>query len=139
MDKEKQPGINFDSIILAEEKFWRNPVLPQELDIKIDFKAKKSIDKDNQKGIIELDTFLSLQDSEKVDKVRLELKYVGIFSIIESEKNMDLEHFLEHNAPALLLPYIREQITSITAKAGILPVILPPLNILAMIKENEKK
>ncbi|NQV18821.1 MAG: protein-export chaperone SecB [Armatimonadetes bacterium] len=137
MDKKKQPGISFDSIILAKEKFWRNPSLPKELNINLDFKVKRSIE--NEKGIIELDTFLSLQDSEKVKHVKLELKYVGLFSIIESEKNMELEHFLENNAPALLVPYIREQISSITSKAGILPVILPPLNILAIIKEKEKK
>ncbi len=137
MDKEKQPGISFDSIILAKEKFWRNPSLPKELNINIDFNVKRSTE--NEKGIIELDTLLSLQDSEKVEHVKLELKYIGLFSIIESEKNMELEHFLEHNAPAFLVPYIREQISSITSKAGILPVILPPLNILAIIQDKEKK
>lgn len=137
MDKEKQPGISFDSIVLAKEKFWRNPSLPKELNINLDFKVKRSID--DKKGIIELDTFLSLQDSEKVEHVKLELKYIGLFSIIESEKNMELEHFLEHNAPAFLVPYIREHISSITSKAGILPVILPPINILAIIKDKEKK
>lgn len=137
MDKEKQPGISFDSIILAKEKFWRNPSLPKELNINLDFNVKRSID--DKKGIIELDTFLSLQDSEKVQHVKLELKYIGLFSIIESEKNMELKHFLEHNAPALLIPYIREQISSITSKAGILPIIIPPLNIIAMLKDKEKK
>ena len=137
MDKEKQPGISFDSIILAKEKFWRNPSLPKELNINLDFNVKRSID--DKKGIIELDTFLSLQDSEKVQHVKLELKYIGLFSIIESEKNMEFKHFLEHNAPALLIPYIREQISSITSKAGLLPIIIPPLNILAMLKDKEKK
>ena len=143
MDKKKQPGISFNAIILVEEKFWRKPFLPEKLNIDVEFKSKRTIDKsNNEKGIIEIETFLTLVDSDKEAFVRLETKFVGQFSVIESEQNMEIEHFLKHNAPALIFPYIREHISSVTSRAGISPVILPPMNIVAILnrkRENQLK
>ncbi len=47
--------------------------------------------------------------------------------------------FLYINAPAILFPYIRAYITSITSLSGFSPIILPTLNLIALkekIKEN---
>jgi preprotein translocase subunit SecB len=45
---------------------------------------------------------------------------------------MDLADFSRLNAPALIFPYVRETIASTSLKAGIPPVIIPPINLNAV-------
>lgn len=37
-----------------------------------------------------------------------------------------------------MFPYIREHISTVTQKAGIKPVLLAPINVLAMLRETEE-
>ena len=39
------------------------------------------------------------------------------------------------HSPALMFPYIREHISAVTQKAGVKPVLLAPVNVLAMLKD----
>ncbi len=65
-----------------------------------------------------------------------EITYIGVFSCLEGSENMSLEDFLANNAPALLMPYIRESLSGLSVKAGLPPVNLPPINIVAMLEKN---
>ncbi|WP_083599506.1 protein-export chaperone SecB [Caloranaerobacter azorensis] len=38
----------------------------------------------------------------------------------------------------MLFPYLRSLITTITANAGVKPIILPPININALLEEKER-
>lgn len=132
MDKTKQPGINFDGIILVEEDFWRDYLVPEELAIDLDFSTNNSLEKD--RAIVEVITNLKLIEDKEVF-IRLDFKFVGFFSIREGNSNMSMESFISNNALALMFPYIREHVMSVTSKSGIKPVILPPINLNAMINE----
>jgi preprotein translocase subunit SecB len=140
MDKNKQPGISFDNIILVKESFYRDVIVPK--DSKAYFNVKHNWDKkDDKKCVSELITSLMLKSDEK-EVLKLESTFVGIFSIIDDSENMSIEEYIKGHSPALMLPYIREHISSITQKAGVKPVLLPPINILALINEsmdNEEK
>lgn len=97
--------------------------------------------KDDKKCVSELITSLVLKSDEK-EVLKLESTFVGTFSIINDSENMSIEEYTKGYSPALMLPYIREHISSITQKAGVKPVLLPPINILALINEpkaNEEK
>jgi preprotein translocase subunit SecB len=133
MDKTKQPGIRFDGIILSNINFNRKPDIPNGLEIKVNFIAEKNIDDKN--GTIKITTALKMEKNTEL-YADLEMEHVGLFST-DSTENMAMEEFLECNGPALMFPYIRECVTDITCKAGMNPVILPPMNIVAMLKENE--
>ena len=135
MDKFKQPGIKFENVILSSEKFWRKPEIPENLNINLEFKLNKSINPNTKKGIVELECILQLEDSSKNIYVLINPIFIGIFSESET-KNMDLDTFINKHAPALLIPYIREHITNISSKAGITPIILPPINIIAFIAKD---
>lgn len=63
---------------------------------------------------------------------------MGIFSSIEGKENMNLKQFAEINAPALMLPYIRELVTTTTVRAGLRPISFPPINVIALLKEKSK-
>lgn len=135
MNKNQQPGIAFDAILLAKMNFERKPYLKEDLEIEVNFTAKRS--NDGKKGSVEIKTDLQLKKEDETF-VKLTLVHVGVFSVTNTP-NMPLEQFLEFNAPALIFPYIRKEISSITCSAGLAPVVLPPMNIIAMIKQSEAK
>lgn len=132
MDKSKQPGINVDAVILKEINFNRNTNM-NDTGLNISLDSGSNISDDRKKLIYELACKLT----DKSESFHLNCTMVGVFSIDESKGNMDFQQFSENHAPAILFPYLRETITSITTKAGLAPVILPPLNILALINKNE--
>ncbi len=133
MDKLKQPGIKFNDIILSEIKFNRKPQKVEQPQIKITFEQKNNLFNDNKNLNVEL----LCEITEQNKSFYLRCGMVGIFSIIEDKLNMSLEDFSKINAPALMFPYMREIISSITLKSGT-PVILSPMNIVALMKNTPK-
>jgi len=131
MDKDKQPGIRFDSIMLVKEEFFRDPNVPEEATP--DFNIGIGWANQDNSYNVEINTTLKLIYEGK-EALKLESTFVGIFSIIESNENMDMEDFIKHNSAAIMFPYIREHISSITQKSGVKPVLLPPINVVALLK-----
>lgn len=138
MNEDKQPGISFDGIILTKEEFWRDYHIPKQLKIDLDIQMNYS-SISNERYSTELITELkgiSVENNKEV--LKLKNVFVGFFSVIENEKNMDIKRFIENYSPALMFPYIREHIATITQKAGVKPILLPPINIQALIKNKNE-
>ncbi len=129
MDKDKQPGINYDGIILVEEKFWRDYEVPDGSEIKFDINVSKN--NIGREYNVEIESILKLIYEDK-EVLSIESTFVGFFSVIEGKENMDIESFIKYNAVSFMIPYIREHISSITMKSGINPILLPPMNIYAL-------
>ena len=51
------------------------------------------------------------------------------------QENMSI---LERNAIAILFPYIRSYISTITTQPGMAPILLPAMNIVAMLNDQKK-
>ncbi len=62
----------------------------------------------------------------------------GLFEL-HGEKSEFFRSFCYINAPALIYPYIRETVFSLTGKAGIQPINLPPFNFVAFGKNTMEK
>ncbi|HAV92719.1 TPA: hypothetical protein DCW38_06015 [candidate division WOR-3 bacterium] len=60
---------------------------------------------------------------------------IGLFSTDSANPNLDLEDFSKNNAPAIIFPYIREFVSNISSRTGLQPIILPPMNIIKMMKK----
>lgn len=58
----------------------------------------------------------------------------GVF--ITEQENNDL---LEKNTIAIMFPYIRSYISSITTQPGMTPIVLPAINIVALINDQNKE
>lgn len=134
MDTNKQPGILFDSVVLKEISFSRQDKLSQNAELKVDFDYKVLLSQDKKQVICELSCVVI----EKNNMFNIKCKMYGLFSVDDNNKNMDIQEFAEKNAPAHIFPFIRETIATTSAKAGIPPVILPPANIAAIIKNKAK-
>jgi len=135
MDNSKQPGIRCDNILLAESEFRRIPALPNDLEFKLNINIQNSISNDNRRLVCEITVVMNSEN----DPVYMKVKFVGIFSVTD-DGNMEIKQFAETNAPAILFPYIREEIHGRMLKAG-LPkaVILPPLNLIALVKKTNSE
>ena len=69
--------------------------------------------------------------SDEEEKVFVNVK--AVFST--RQENMDI---LEKNTIAIMFPYIRSYISSITTQPGMSPIVLPAMNIVAMVNDQKK-
>lgn len=136
MDKAKQPGIKFNGIILVEEEFWRDYDVPE--DSAVHFNLEAGSNKTPSDYNVEVSSTLVLIKEDK-EVLTLRSKFVGFFSIIEEQENMDIEEYIKNNSVALMFPYIREHISAVTIKSGVNPIFLPPINVVALFKKEANK
>lgn len=138
MDINKQPGIEFNGIILVRESFWRDKNLKENIkfDIEFDFNIAKTPDS--------IDFNLSmttkckgLNENDEKEVIKLEVEFVGLFQYISGQENMNSDDFIKNSAPAIMFPYIREHISMITQKAGITPFYLAPINFIALLRNTD--
>ena len=73
---------------------------------------------------------------EREDEYTAEVQVTGYCSI--DENNKDKEVILKKNVVAILFPYVRSELTLITAQPEMTPIVLPAVNINAMIDKLEK-
>lgn len=69
----------------------------------------------------------------KDDEYNIMVKASGYFKI-SSEAD---EELIRNNAVAIIMPYIRSEISLLTAQPGMEPIVLPPMNIVEMLKSAE--
>jgi|GEM_PF-364227 preprotein translocase subunit SecB len=141
MNKKEQPGIIVKSIHQHKCRFERKQGGRGAFTSNFTFRYGFRI-LDDGNGMAELTlSAKGISNDSKIDVYDSEITYIGIFGSLEGSENMSLEEFLANNAAALLMPYIRESISSFSAKAGLPVVYLPPINIVALMKQQaiEKK
>ena len=70
----------------------------------------------------------------KKDEYNFVVRASGYFQISEAVEDSNI--LIQQNAIAIVFPYIRSQISLLTAQPEVDPVILPPMNIAQMVKES---
>ncbi len=125
------------NIVLVESSFKRA--------IHIDFSnknLKNNIDIDIQNSINEniLGVSLTLKFNTSIEKeivISSEIKMAGNFEFTKNT-NISLDDFGNINAPAIIFPFIREHLSNTSMKAGIQPILLPPINFVDLAKKKKK-
>ena len=137
MDATKHPNIVTETVVLTESEFKRYPQVDKNVSLNCEFSYRKELinDKNGQAFL----TACITGANKANDEIAFEISctFAGKYRI-DKEPNMEMQKFLDEYAPAHLFPYIREYINSISMRAGIPPVILPPLNILVLLKLDKK-
>ncbi|EOU1151353.1 protein-export chaperone SecB [Clostridium perfringens] len=133
MNEQKQPGIKFYGIFIIEESFSRKPNVP--LDAEEDLEMSSELSVQGKDATVMVETIFKLEHNDE-EVFRLQCKHIGKFSVDTDNENMELQTFIENNSVAIMFPYIREHITSVTQKAGIQPIVLPPINIRALLNNK---
>lgn len=71
---------------------------------------------------------------EKREEYSFEIQVSGFFSF---EGNAE-DSIIQQNAVAIVMPYIRSEVSLLTAQPGVEPVVIPPLNIAEMMSDNKR-
>lgn len=123
-----------DKIIVSEMSFKRSN---EEID-----SNELSINLENQISRIEASNNykvdLTVIIEEKIKKsFDLKLSISGFFSFKVDDLEDEIKQLLlKKNTLSILFPYLRAQISLITSQPGMEPIVLPPININALV-ENE--
>jgi len=97
------------------------------IDKKLDIEIKRTnIDGQND-NIYKLLFEIIITDKNK--SLNINLKIEGHFEFDKDVNDEALDSFININAPAILFPYVRAYISTLTALSGITPIILPTINL----------
>ncbi len=102
-------------------------------EISLNVELNATVNKKDEADNSQLEIVVDMKDKD--DKFSLRLKIVGLFEADESVEQIQLNKFIAMNAPAILFPYVRAFISSLTAQAGIQPIIIPTINLYEMGQE----
>lgn len=120
-------GFRINSLILLESNFSRVPVLTLNEEIIPNVNIDISVNVNNENVIVKVTVAYSLEHNG-IEEVHIKISMGGSFQRIGETQIEDLKRFGEVNGAAIIFPYIREHLTSLSAKAGLGLIILPPMN-----------
>ena len=137
MDKNNmESGFRINNLLLLESNFKRinnvqfdNKDVPQ-LNINTEVGVQGKI-------ISVVETVTLTQTRDNNEQFSFMIKMAGVFECIGKSELTNYEEFGKVNGAAIIFPYIREHITNLSVKAGLGPIILPPVNFLATIRKNK--
>lgn len=136
MEEVKKSAFRFKRFVVTEFNIKREPVEQGDVDFTVDPSA--IIDGANK--LFELKLIVSVID--KSGSFTINLVAIGYFEFDEEKSVEILSNYFYVNAPALIFPYIRAYISSVTALSGLRAVNLPVLNLTGLkdeLKANIKE
>ena len=113
-------------LIIVESSFSRSEKDIQNAVLKIEIEKDIQKQPENQYEIT-----LAVRLKEKNDQINVYVKSKAHFTTQQENT-----HLIKKNTIAIMFPYIRSHISTITSQPGMMPIVLPPINIAAMLKDN---
>lgn len=90
----------------------------------------------NTKVKVTIDTTIA----NSTETIKLDLQTIGIFQIDKNDiDEATYDQLIKANTVAIIFPFIRSQVSLLTTQPGMMPVIIPPININALISEQNYK
>ena len=134
---------NIVNIILLESYFKREPLIDFNVEITNTINLEKDISlndtPNNPEGVatILVNLIMELQgiQNESLKVYECKVKISGIFEK-SGESDLNQEMFANINAPAIIYPFVREQIANLALKAGIGSIFIPPVNFFKIDKKD---
>lgn len=133
MEEEKkniESGFRIHNILLIESNFSRietvafnNPEIMQNVNID----AAVNVNPENNMISVKQTLHYS-QEFNGIEQVTATISMIGVFEKY-GDSPLDLEQFGHVNGAAIVYPYIREHLSSLSAKAGLGLIFLSPVNL----------
>jgi preprotein translocase subunit SecB len=137
-----------DDILLIKTSFERESILEFEdkFELNTDVNISHGVTAENIL-IVNFEYTLKLElktDNNLLPQFQYSSTHVAQFELEEGSKDEEdfenkLERFANINAAAMIFPFIRENAATISAKAGMSPIMIPVTNFVKMYEENKKK
>ena len=125
-----------ESINLIESFFKREPEISYESDefsSNIDIKSGYNIEDNKLLVMLEIEFYAGIPEKKQII---ISVKMLGVFKKLNTE-GISIDKFAKINAPAIIFPFIREHIATLSLKAGIYPILLPPINFVKLGEEKQ--
>lgn len=139
MEHKYKSVLQFEKYIVKEIYYRANESYiahNKGISLDFDFDAQSNFSEDSKKMEVELRANVFHNAVQKNYPFEMSVSIKGFFSIETGDREL---HSFESNAIAILFPFIRAIVSTYTANANIVPVILPPMNINAYLKEKNSK
>ena len=138
MSNEQLSGYTTISVLLLKSDFYRER--------QIDFKKKieSQVDVLIEVGLATetqiVSTVIFKYDAliEEAVVFSAEISFSGTFEKI-GEPSIPPDKFAELNGPAIIFPFIREHLATLSMKSGFNTIFLPPINIVALANARAQK
>ncbi len=128
--------IKLKNISLIESSFKRefkidfeNPEAESFIDIEVKHNKKENM------LFVELTLIYTLSIKPN-NLIASKIKMLGIFEM-DKDAAIPEEKFASINAPAIIFPYIREHLSSLSIKASLQPILLQPVNFVELAKKDK--
>ena len=128
-------GFQLKSIILVDSHMSRKPnVNFKELQLDVEIGTGVGV-KDN---VVNVKLSVNVKQMENgIAQSEMSATMVGIFEKTGESPLNDMEEFGRINGASIIFPFLREHIANLAMKAGLGPVMLPPVNFQKLNKNKQ--
>lgn len=110
-------------IIISEGTFKRSEEDIQDIELKVMVNHDIEQTCENEYKIT-----LDLTVSDTNEQLSVFVKSIGIFETEQENRTL-----IERNTIAIMFPYLRSYVSTLTTQPGMAPIVLPPMNVVAML------
>lgn len=94
---------------------------------------------ENKKDPSNFRVAISTSIKNKTGSLHFNLETIGIFTIDNTAIDKDTsDYLLKVNTVAIMFPFIRSQVSLLTTQPGLSPIMLPPMNVSALIDSSKE-
>ena len=116
------------NIIITEVLFKRNEASLENLELKVG--VSHDVERLSER---EYKITLELNVADPEEKLSVFVKGMAIF-----ETKQENQMLIERNTLAIMFPYFRSYVSTLTTQPGMTPIVLPAMNIMTMLAQKEK-
>lgn len=116
------------NIIITEGHFKRNEDSLENLELKVG--VSHDVERLSE---WEYKITLELNVADPEEKLSVFVKGMAIF-----ETKQENQMLIERNTLAIMFPYFRSYVSTLTTQPGMTPIVLPAMNIMTMLAQKEK-
>lgn len=128
-------SLKFTNYVVNEVNFMTNPKAPKRNIWNLRFDINNVTNVNKEKNEMNIALSVSIFEGQKDAPFYMKVKITGYFELVGED---DINKF-EANAIAIMYPYLRAIVSTYTASANVSPVILPAINVNAMLKNKKEQ
>lgn len=116
------------NIMITEGTFKRSEDSLENVELQVNVSHNVNQISDREYKII-----LELSVADPQGKLSVFVKGMAIFETEQKTRTL-----IERNTLAIMFPYFRSYVSTLTTQPGMMPIVLPAMNIIAMLAEKDK-
>ena len=133
--KSSESSLKFTNYIVNKVKFESNCDSNDKNIWKMKFDIQNQTKVNDEKDKMQVNLALSIFKGVEEAPFYMEIEIIGLFELNGDD---DIRKY-EANAIAIMYPYLRAIVSTYTASANVAPLILPAINVNAMLKNQKKE